>query len=72
MAGAIYSETVSFYRGTAYLVFAGFMTVALLLFLWVCMKVVLEYILPSKLTVVILQQFDVTYYSFLVVFLKYM
>nr|XP_022329524.1 proton-coupled folate transporter-like [Crassostrea virginica]XP_022330193.1 proton-coupled folate transporter-like [Crassostrea virginica]XP_022330194.1 proton-coupled folate transporter-like [Crassostrea virginica] len=33
MAGAIYSETVSFYRGTAYLVFAGFMTVALLLFL---------------------------------------
>ncbi|XP_022329543.2 proton-coupled folate transporter-like [Crassostrea virginica] len=33
MAGAIYSETVSFYRGTAYLVFAGFMTVALLLLL---------------------------------------
>ncbi|XP_078313408.1 proton-coupled folate transporter-like [Crassostrea virginica] len=33
MAGAIYSETVGFYRGTAYLVFAGFITVALLLLL---------------------------------------
>ena len=33
MAGAIYSETVSFYRGTAYLVFGGLMTVAFLLLL---------------------------------------
>ncbi|XP_078315850.1 proton-coupled folate transporter-like isoform X2 [Crassostrea virginica] len=33
MAGAVYSETVSFYRGTAYLVFGGLMTVAFLLLL---------------------------------------
>jgi hypothetical protein len=33
IGSAIYSETVSFYKGTAYFVFAGFMFLALLLLL---------------------------------------
>ncbi|XP_048736014.2 solute carrier family 46 member 3-like [Ostrea edulis] len=34
LGSAIYSETVSFYKGTAYLVFAGFMSFALILLLF--------------------------------------
>jgi hypothetical protein len=33
IGNAIYSETVSFYKGTAYLMFAGFMSIAMLLLL---------------------------------------
>ncbi|XP_048736944.2 solute carrier family 46 member 3-like isoform X2 [Ostrea edulis] len=34
LGSAIYSENVSFYKGTAYLVFAGFMSIALILLLF--------------------------------------
>lgn len=42
IGGAIYSETVTFYRGTAYFVFTGFLVLAFIFLLQVFLKTTVD------------------------------